>query len=98
MHRLREAAFCAIAVAVFCLTPPSATPSPADQSITVKHVLIEGADSLSHSQIEEVKSAVMGKPEPAQVLMDTARERLTMLLSNNCYIQPDSVGGCECDN
>ncbi|HUK43506.1 MAG TPA: hypothetical protein VLW48_03585 [Candidatus Bathyarchaeia archaeon] len=84
MTRLCEVAFCAIA-----LVYASATPAPADQQITVKHFVIEGADSLSRSQIEEVKSSVMGKPESGKVLMDTARHLLTGFLDSKCYIRSD---------
>lgn len=89
MNRLCEVAFCAIAV-VFCRLPrASAMPVPADQQITVKHFVIEGADSLSSSQIEEVKSAVMGKTESSLVLMDTAKHLLTAFLDSKCYIRSD---------
>ncbi len=41
---------------------------------------------VASSQVEEVKSAVMGRPQSADVLMDTARQRLTALLDSKCYI------------
>jgi outer membrane protein assembly factor BamA len=89
MNRVCEVAFCAIAVVLYSLSNLRATPIPADQPITVKHFVIEGADSLSSSQIEEVKSAVMGKTESGQVLMDTARHLLTGFLDSKCYIRSD---------
>ncbi len=89
MNRLCEVAFCAIAVVLCSVTPSSAAPVPADQQITVKQFVIEGADSLSTSQIEEVKSSVMGRPESAEVLLDTARHLLTAFLDSNCYIRSD---------
>lgn len=89
MNRLCEVAFCAIVVALCSVTYSSATPAPPDQQITVAQFVIEGADSLSTSQIEEVKSAVMGRPESAEVLMDTARQRLTDFLNSYCYIRSD---------
>jgi outer membrane protein assembly factor BamA len=89
MNRLCEVAFCAVAIVLCSGTHSSAAPAPADQQITVTRFVIEGADSLSTSQIEEVKSSVMGKPESAEVLMDTARHLLTTFLDSNCYIRPD---------
>ncbi len=89
MNRLCELAFCAIAVVLGFVTHARATPAPADQQVTVKQFVIEGADSLSTSQIEEVKSSVMGRPETAEALMDTARHRLTAFLDSNCYIRSD---------
>jgi len=89
MNRLCEVAFCAIAVVLCSVSHSSATPVPADQQITVTHFVIEGADSLSTSQIEEVKSSVMGRPESAEVLMDAARHLLTASLESYCYIRPD---------
>ncbi len=84
MNRLCEVAFCAIAVVY-----SSATPVPGDQQITVQHFVIEGADSLSSSQIEEVKSSVMSRPGSRVALMDTARHLLTTSLESYCYIRPD---------
>ncbi|MGA2372189.1 MAG: hypothetical protein ACLPPV_01670 [Candidatus Korobacteraceae bacterium] len=89
MNRLCEVAFCAIAVVLCSVTHSSATPVPADQQITVTHFFIEGADSLSTSQIEEVKSSVMGKPDSAEALMDAARHLLTASLESYCYIRSD---------
>jgi len=87
MNRLCEVLFCAIAVGLCSVTHSSATPAPADQQVTVKQFVIEGADSLSTSQIEEFKSSVMGRPESAEVLLDTARHRLTAFLNSYCYIR-----------
>jgi len=89
MNRLCEVAFCATAVVLCSVTHSSATPVPADQQVTVKQFVIEGADSLSTSQIEEVKSSVMGRPESAEVLLDTARHLLTDFLNSYCYIRSD---------
>lgn len=91
MNRLCEAAFCTIAVLLSSATDSGATPLPADQQtqITVTHFVIDGAESLSSSQIEEVKSSVMGRPETAEVLMDTARHLITASLSSACYIRSD---------
>ena len=89
MNRLSEMAFCAIAAVLCSVTHSSATPAPVDQQITVKQFVIEGADSLSTSQIEEVKSSVMGRAESAEVLLDTARHLLTAVLNSYCYIRSD---------
>jgi outer membrane protein assembly factor BamA len=89
MNRLGEVAFCAIAVVLCSVTHASAAPAPGDQHITVAHFVIEGADSLSRSQIEEIKSSVMSRSESAEVLMDAARHLLTAALESSCYIRPD---------
>jgi outer membrane protein assembly factor BamA len=89
MSRLCQVAFFTVAVVVCSATHASTTPLPADQQVTVTHFVIEGADSLSSSQIEEVKSSVMGRPESTEVLMDTARHLLTASLSSSCYIRSD---------
>ena len=89
MKRLCEVALCVIAVVLSSASNLIAMPVPADQPITVKHFVIEGADSLSRSQIEEVKSSVMGKPGSGEALMDTARHLLTTFLDGYCYIRSD---------
>jgi outer membrane protein assembly factor BamA len=89
MSRLCQVAFFTVAVIVCSATHSSTTPLPADQQVTVTHFVIEGADSLSSSQIDEVKSSVMGRPESTEVLMDTARHLLTASLSSYCYIRSD---------
>jgi outer membrane protein assembly factor BamA len=90
MNRLCEVAFCAIAVILCCVTRSSATPAPADQPITVTRFVIDGAESLSASQIEEVKASVMGRPpESGIALMDTAKHRLMAFLNGSCYIRAD---------
>ncbi len=89
MNRLCEVAFCAVVIVLCSVTHSSATFASADQQITVTQFVIEGADSLSTSQIEEVKSSVMGKPESAEVLMDSARHLLTDFLNSYCYIRSD---------
>ncbi len=71
------------------LTWISAAPVPAGQPITVKHFSIKGADSLSASQIDQVKSLVVGKPGSDEALMDAARHQLTTFLESYCYIRPD---------
>lgn len=88
MNRLCEVAFCALVVPGL-VSPSAAVPDSQDQKITVTHVAIEGADILSASQIDEVKAAVMSKPESSEVLMDTARHLLTEFLTNDCYIRSD---------
>lgn len=89
MTRLCAVAFWATAVVLCSTSHASAMPVSADQKITVKHCVIEGADSLSTSQIEEVKSLVMGGSGSGEMLMDTARLRLTALLESKCYIRSD---------
>ena len=89
MNRLCEVAFCVTAVVLFLGAPSTAAPAPADQPVTVVRCVIDGAESLSASQVEEVKAAVMGKPEPSQDLMDTARHLLTTALNRKCYIRAD---------
>ncbi len=89
MNRLCEVAFFVVAVVLFTGAPSSAAPAPADQPVTVVRCVIDGADSLSSSQLEEVKAAVMGKPEPSKDLMDTARHLLTTALNQKCYIRSD---------
>ena len=89
MNRLCEVAFSVVAIILFPGAPSSAAPPPADQPVTVVRCVIDGADSLSPSQIEEVKAAVMGKPKPSQELMDTARHLLTTALDQKCYIRAD---------
>ncbi len=87
MNRLCEVAFCAIAVVLCCVTYSVATPPPAAQPITVTRFVIDGADSLSASQIDEVKASVMGRPGEGQALMDTAKHLLTTDLDRKCYIR-----------
>jgi outer membrane protein assembly factor BamA len=87
--RLCEVVFYAVLILVCSVTHASANPVPADQQITVVHFAIEGADNLSASQIEEVKAAVMGRPESSEALMDTARHMLTADLNRKCYIRSD---------
>ena len=89
MNRACEVAVCAIAGILFSVSQATAAPGPADQPITVTHLSIEGAESLSASQIDEVKASVVGKPETAETLMDTARHLLTRFLTVACYIRPD---------
>jgi outer membrane protein assembly factor BamA len=89
MNRLCDVVFLAIAVVLCFVLHSSATPAPADQQITVTQFVIEGADSLSASQIEEVKASVMGKSESPEVLMDSVRHLLTTFLNSSCYIRPD---------
>ena len=89
MNRLCGIALCAITIVSSTVIRSSATPVPADQHVTVKHVRIEGADRLSAAQIEQVKSSVLGKPESMEVLMDTARHLLHSFLDGYCYIRSD---------
>ncbi len=88
MNRLCEVAFCAIAVILWGVIYSVATPPPADQPITVSRFVIDGAESLSASQLEEVKASVMGRPpESGITLMDTAKHLLTADLDRKCYIR-----------
>ncbi len=88
MKRFLRIASCAIAL-IPAVVPSSMAQAPAGQKSTVKHFSIQGADSLSASQIEQVKSSVLGKPESDEALMDTARHLLTTFLSGKCYIRAD---------
>ena len=89
INRLCEVAFCAIAVVLCSVTQSNATPAPTDQQFTVEPFVIEGADSLSTSPLEEVKFSVMGRAESPEVLLDTARHLLTAFLDSYCYFRSD---------
>ena len=77
-----------IAVLVCCAIDVRATP-PRNQAITAIQFNIDGVNSLSPSQIEQVKAAVLGKADTSEHLLDTARHLLTGFLENDCYIRPD---------
>ena len=89
MNHLHKAAFYGLAmVASSCVAQSGAAPVPAEPVIVTRFA-IDGADSLSASQIEVVKSAVLRKPKSAEALMDTARQLITSFLDNSCYIRSD---------
>lgn len=88
MNCFRGVALCVIVISI-CLAaqPPAAFAS--DDTITVKELVITGANDLSSSQIRDVKASVEGKPDTTENLMDTARHELTAALKSECYLNPD---------
>ena len=67
---------------------PPAT-SASDDQITVKDVVIKGANDLSRSQIEEAKALVVDQQGTSKDLMDRVRLFLTAALKSQCYLYPD---------
>jgi outer membrane protein assembly factor BamA len=85
MKRSCEVAFCVIVSSIYFAAQPPAS----DDRITVKELVITGANDLSSSQIAEAKDSVAGKSGTTENLMDTARQSLTTALKNDCYLNPD---------
>jgi len=83
------AVLCATTLALCPVGYSAGMPGSTDQQITVSRFVVDGADSLSRSQIEQVKSSVMGKRDSGVALMDTARHLLTDALTRECYIRSD---------
>jgi outer membrane protein assembly factor BamA len=88
MKRFCEVAFGVIVVSICLAAQPPATPASDDQ-ITIKELVITGANDLSSSQIAEAKDSVVGKSGTTENLMDTARHSLTAALKSECYLNPD---------
>ncbi len=87
MNRAYQVAACSIFLFLTLVVLPTST--RADDEITVKRFVIDGADSLSPSQIEQVKASVLGMPGNREALMDTARRLLTNFLEKQCYLRAD---------
>src|SRR5580698_7584411 len=85
MSRSCAVAVFAVVTAICCAAQKSAP----DQQITLKDLVIKGANDLSFSQIAEAKASVVGKPSTTEHLMDTARLSLTASLKSECYLNPD---------
>jgi len=81
-------ACCVIVVSICLAAQPPATPASDDQ-ITIKELVITGANDLTSSQIAEAKDSVVGKSGTTENLMDTARHSLTAALKSECYLNPD---------
>ncbi len=88
MKRFCEVAFGVIVVSICLAAQPPATPASDDQ-ITIKELVITGANDLSSSQIAEAKDSVVGKSGTTENLMDAARHSLTAALKSECYLNPD---------
>jgi outer membrane protein assembly factor BamA len=88
MKRFCEAACGVIVVSICLAAQPPATPASDDQ-ITIKELVITGANDLTSSQIAEAKDSVVGKPGTTENLMDAARHSLTAALKSECYLNPD---------
>ena len=88
MKRFCEVAFGVIVVSICLAAQPPATPASDDQ-ITIKELVITGANDLTSSQIAEAKDSVVGKPGTTENLMDAARHSLTAALKSECYLNPD---------
>ena len=88
MNRFCEVAFCVIVFSICFAAQPPAIPASDDQ-ITVKELVITGANDLSSSQIAEAKDSVVGKSGATESLMDAARHSLTAALKSECYLRPD---------
>ena len=85
VNRPRAAVLCVIVLAICC----AAQPPSSDDQITVKDLVITGANDLSSSQIRDIKGSVVGKRDTTENLMDTARQGLTAALKSECYLNPD---------
>ena len=88
MKRFCEVAFGVIVVSICLAAQPPATPASDDQ-ITIKELVITGANDLTSSQIAEAKDSVVGKSGTTENLMDAARHSLTAALKSECYLNPD---------
>lgn len=88
MNRFCEAAFCVVVLSICFAAQPPATPA-SDEKITVKELVVTGANDLSSWQIAEAKDSVVGKSGTTENLMDTARHSLTAALKSECYLRPD---------
>jgi outer membrane protein assembly factor BamA len=88
MDRAFEVVFCVIASAICIAAQPPAMPA-SDQEITVKELVINGANDLPRSQIEDTKTLVVDQRGTSEALMDRVRESLTAALKSECYLRPD---------
>src|SRR5437764_14320844 len=88
MKRAGEVSVFAAAVILF-VSYLAGIPVAAEQQITVTQFVIDGANKLSALQIEQVKTAVVGRRGTSEELMDTARRLLIGFLNSECYIRPD---------
>jgi hypothetical protein len=88
MNRFCQVAFGVIVISVWLAAQPPAT-AASDERITIKELVITGANDLSSSQIAEAKDSVVGKSGTTESLMDTARHSLTAALKSECYLNPD---------
>ncbi len=85
MNRSGVVAVLLLTAAICC----AAQKPDAGEKITIKDVVIKGANDLSRSQIEEAKALVVDQQGTSKDLMDRVRLSLTAALKSQCYLYPD---------